>query len=88
MPGINPLQLLRQVIAAQRSAAARPDGTSVTGYNADETLTRGPDLPALDAGPAQEREDAWIMEEARRGRRLPGLYPMNAETRARYDRKS
>jgi regulator of RNase E activity RraA len=35
-------------------------------------------------GPEQEREEAWIMEEVKRGAALPGLYPMNAQTRARY----
>jgi regulator of RNase E activity RraA len=33
----------------------------------------------------QERMEAWIMEEVARGAELPGLYPMNAETRARYE---
>ena len=33
----------------------------------------------------QERMEAWIMEEVGRGVALPGLYPMNAETKARYD---
>lgn len=33
----------------------------------------------------QERMEGWIMEEVGRGVPLPGLYPMNAETRARYD---
>jgi regulator of RNase E activity RraA len=35
--------------------------------------------------PEQERMEAWIMDEIARGVALPGLYPMNAETRARYD---
>lgn len=34
--------------------------------------------------PAQERLEAWIMDEVARGVALPGLYPMNAETKARY----
>lgn len=34
---------------------------------------------------AQEEMEGWIMEEVGRGTPLPGLYPMNAETRARYD---
>lgn len=38
----------------------------------------------LAAGPEQERMEAWIMEEVRRGVPLPGLYPPNAETKARY----
>jgi len=33
----------------------------------------------------QERMEAWIMEEVGRGVALPGLYPMNAETKARYE---
>jgi len=39
----------------------------------------------LKEAPEQERMEAWIMEEVGRGVPLPGLYPMNAETRARYD---
>ncbi|SKA35082.1 ribonuclease activity regulator RraA [Consotaella salsifontis] len=35
--------------------------------------------------PEQERMEAWIMEEIGRGVPLPGLYPMNEETRARYE---
>jgi len=35
--------------------------------------------------PDQERMEAWIMEEVGRGVPLPGLYPMNAETKARYE---
>jgi regulator of RNase E activity RraA len=37
-------------------------------------------------GPKQEREEAWIMNEVRNNVPLPGLYPMNAETKARYER--
>jgi regulator of RNase E activity RraA len=33
----------------------------------------------------QERMEAWIMREVKNGAVLPGLYPMNAETRARYE---
>lgn len=32
----------------------------------------------------QERLEAWIMEEVERGSVLPGLYPPNAENKARY----
>ena len=39
----------------------------------------------LAEAPEQERLEAWIMDEVGRGAALPGLYPMNAETRARYD---
>lgn len=33
----------------------------------------------------QERQEGWIMTEVERGVPLPGLYPMNAETKARYE---
>ena len=33
----------------------------------------------------QERMEAWIMTEIEQGVPLPGLYPMNAETKARYE---
>lgn len=35
--------------------------------------------------PEQERVEGWIMDEVDRGVPLPGLYPMNAETKARYE---
>lgn len=39
----------------------------------------------LAAAPEQERMEAWIMDEVEKGVPLPGLYPMNAETKARYE---
>ena len=33
----------------------------------------------------QERLEGWIMREVDAGAKLPGLYPPDAETRARYD---
>lgn len=33
----------------------------------------------------QERLEGWIMQEVERGVPLPGLYPPNAETKARYE---
>jgi regulator of RNase E activity RraA len=37
------------------------------------------------AAPEQERREAWIMGEVERGVSLPGLYPMSAATKARYE---
>ena len=37
------------------------------------------------AAPEQENQEAWIMAEVEKGAALPGLYPMNAETKARYE---
>jgi regulator of RNase E activity RraA len=35
--------------------------------------------------PEQERLEGWIMGEVEKGAALPGLYPPNAETKARYE---
>ena len=37
------------------------------------------------AGPEQEALEAWIMKEVENGASLPGLYPPNAENKARFD---
>jgi regulator of RNase E activity RraA len=37
-----------------------------------------------EAAPEQERLEAWIMREVEAGAALPGLYPPNAENKARY----
>jgi regulator of RNase E activity RraA len=36
-------------------------------------------------GPEQERLEEWIMREVESGQKLPGLYPPNVETKARYE---
>src|SRR4051812_25776216 len=38
----------------------------------------------LAEGAEQERMEAWIVREVEGGAALPGLYPMNADTKARY----
>jgi regulator of RNase E activity RraA len=40
----------------------------------------------LSSAPEQERLEAWIMEEVEKGASLPGLYPPNAENKARYEK--
>jgi regulator of RNase E activity RraA len=40
----------------------------------------------LATAPEQERMEGWIMDEVGKGAALPGLYPMNAETKARYEK--
>lgn len=39
----------------------------------------------LAEAPEQERMEAWIVTQVEAGVPLPGLYPMNAETKARYE---
>ena len=45
------------------------------------------DIVAAVAAAAVEQQamEGWIMDQARGGAALPGLYPMNAETKARFD---
>lgn len=38
----------------------------------------------LAEGPEQEAMEGWIVNEVNNGAALPGLYPMNAETKERY----
>ena len=38
----------------------------------------------LSQAPEQERLEAWIMGQVEQGAALPGLYPPNAENKARY----
>jgi len=39
----------------------------------------------LKEGPEQEALEGWIMQEVEKGAVLPGLYPPNAEAKARYE---
>jgi regulator of RNase E activity RraA len=39
----------------------------------------------VDAAVEQERFEGWVVDEVRRGVVLPGLYPANEETKARYE---
>jgi hypothetical protein len=35
-------------------------------------------------GPEQEKMEGWIVDQVNVGAVLPGLYPMNADTKAKY----
>jgi regulator of RNase E activity RraA len=39
----------------------------------------------LETAPEQEQFEAWVVKEVEAGAKLPGLYPPNAETKARYE---
>jgi regulator of RNase E activity RraA len=39
----------------------------------------------VEAAVEQERQETWIMGEVEKGASLPGLYPPNAENKARYE---
>ena len=40
---------------------------------------------AAEAGAEHERMEGWIVGEVDKGAKLPGLYPMNEDTKARYE---
>jgi regulator of RNase E activity RraA len=65
--------------------AVFPDDVVVADQDGAVLIPKAMLETALTEGPAQEAEEAWIVDEVNRGATLPGLYPMNAETRARYD---
>ena len=46
-------------------------------------MGKGP--PSAPVPEGVERLEAWIMQEVEAGVPLPGLYPPNAETKARYE---
>jgi regulator of RNase E activity RraA/2-keto-4-pentenoate hydratase/2-oxohepta-3-ene-1,7-dioic acid hydratase in catechol pathway len=55
--------------------------------DADGVIVIPPSLAdeVADAALAQEDEDAWVAEQVTAGHPVDGLFPMNAEWRARYD---
>lgn len=55
--------------------------------DADGVIVIPPSLAedVVDAALAQEEEDAWIAARVAEGHAVDGLFPMNAEWRARYD---
>lgn len=65
--------------------AVFPDDTIVVDDDGAVVIPAALLADVLAEAPEQERMEAWIMEEVDRGAALPGLYPMNAETRARYE---
>ena len=65
--------------------AVFPDDVIVADADGAVVIPRAFAEEVAKQGQEQERLEAWIMQEVDRGARLPGLYPPNAETRARYE---
>ena len=65
--------------------AVIPDDVMVADGDGAVVIPAGLLEHVLAAAPAQERLEAWIMVEVENGAALPGLYPPNAETKARYE---
>ena len=69
----------------QRGVAVLPEDVVVADRDGAVVVPQGLLGAVLAEAVEQERMEAWIMAEVERGAILPGLYPMNAETRARYE---
>ena len=65
--------------------AVMPDDVIVVDSDGAVVIPRALLGDVIAEGPEQERSENWIMSEIEKGVPLPGLYPMNAETRARYE---
>ncbi|MFO1142581.1 MAG: ribonuclease activity regulator RraA [Amaricoccus sp.] len=65
--------------------AVFPDDLVVADGDGAVVIPQALAAEVADEAAEQERAEAWIMAEVARGVPLPGLYPMNAETRARYE---
>lgn len=64
--------------------AVFPDDVVVADDDGAVVIPAGLLDAVLAEAPEQEAMEAWIMSEVARGEPLPGLYPMNDATRARY----
>ena len=65
--------------------AVFPDDLVVVDEDGAVVIPQALIAAVLAEGPEQERMEAWIMTEVDKGVPLPGLYPMNDETKARYE---
>jgi regulator of RNase E activity RraA len=62
-----------------------PDDVIVVDDDGAVVIPRALLPDVVDAAAEQEKLEAWIMAEVQAGVPLPGLYPANAETKARYE---
>ena len=65
--------------------AVMPDDVAVLDDDGAVVIPQALVEEVLAEAPEQERMEEWIMREVESGVPLPGLYPMNAETKARYE---
>ena len=68
-------------------AAIFPDDVIVADGDGAVVIPKALAAEVAAAAEEQERLEAWIMREVEKGAALPGLYPPNKETRARYERE-
>jgi regulator of RNase E activity RraA len=73
-----------QMPIACGGVAVFPDDTIVADDDGAVVIPAALLTEVIEAAVEQEQLEAWIIEEVRAGLPLPGLYPPNAETKARY----
>ncbi|WP_378144377.1 fumarylacetoacetate hydrolase family protein [Cnuibacter sp. UC19_7] len=90
--GAHPAVLGRKHVPWEGDVAVACGGTTVLPGDilvgdSDGVIVIPPTLvkTVVDAALAQEVEDAWIAEQVKAGHPVDGLFPMNAEWRARYE---
>ncbi|ARJ03961.1 hypothetical protein GCM10010988_26400 [Cnuibacter physcomitrellae] len=90
--GAHPAVLGRKHVPWEGDVAVACGGTTVLPGDilvgdSDGVIVIPPALveTVVDAALAQEEEDAWIAEQVRAGHPVDGLFPLNAEWRARYE---
>jgi regulator of RNase E activity RraA len=64
--------------------AVFPDDVMVVDEDGAVVIPRALLSDVVEQAVEQEKLEAWIMGEVQAGTPLPGLYPPNAETKARY----
>ena len=65
--------------------AVFPDDVIVTDGDGAVVIPKALLDDVVSAAPEQERFENWVIGEVQKGVPLPGLYPPNAETKARYE---
>ena len=65
--------------------AVFPDDVIVVDDDGAVVIPRALLSDVVEAAAEQEKLEAWIMGEVQAGAPLPGLYPPNVETKARYE---
>ncbi|HEX4759002.1 MAG TPA: ribonuclease activity regulator RraA [Terracidiphilus sp.] len=65
--------------------AVFPDDAIVVDEDGAVVIPKALIETVVEAGVEQERLESWIVDEVRTGLPLPGLYPANAENKARYE---
>ena len=65
--------------------AVFPDDMIVTDADGAVVIPKALVDEIVALAPEQERFEGWVVEEVKKGAALPGLYPPNAETKARYE---